>query len=167
MLRLSVECVCLSRLLQGTQNEVMSAEGLCKLGKGHTNTRRYHHLLPLQARDASDRARPGSGARPEMPVTGPGRGAVPGQRCQRQGQARERCWAEQDVCAAGRGRRGSGNSAPAQSVNTHSRAKRKCSVYYPLCCVIWPAASLSATANTELITQHSSQLTQKQLPTHP
>lgn len=54
--------MCLSRLLHGTQNEVMSAEGLCKLGKGHTNTRRYHHLPPLQARDASDRARLGSGA---------------------------------------------------------------------------------------------------------
>ena len=106
-------------------------------------------------------------SRPEMPATGPGRGVVPGQRCQRQGQAGEWCWAEQDVCAAGRGRQGSGNSAPAQSVNTHSRAKRKCSVYYPLCCVIWPAASLGATANTELITQHSSQLTQKQPPTHP
>ena len=102
--------------------------------------------------------------RPEMPATGPGRGAVPGQRCQRQGRAGERCWAEQDVCAAGRGRRGSGNPAPAQSVNTHSRAQRKCSVYYPLSCVLWPAASPSATANTDLITQHSSQLTQKHPP---
>lgn len=94
-------------------NEVMSAKGLYKLGKGHTNTRRYHHLPPLQARDANGRARPG---------------VVPG---------RAGC-----VCAAGRGGGVLGTLAPAHSVNAHSRAKRKFYVYYPLSRVIWPAASL-------------------------
>ena len=59
------------------------------------------------------------------------------------GRAREWCQAEQDVFVLQE--EGVGfwalSRLPA-SVNTHSRAKRKFYVYYPLSCVIWPAASL-------------------------
>lgn len=67
-------------------------------------------------------------SRPEMPASGPRPRAVPGQ---------AGC-----VCVAGRAGGVLALLRLLAGVDTHARAKRKFYVYDPLCCAIWPAASL-------------------------